>query len=172
MPWSPSKIISSEIWYDDRVITSYSIHYTKLYDFGQYILIPLLILYLVILYVYGGTIIYTWNWPKGIVTYLISCVSCIGIFTTLVVFPYAQNDGSPWLRNVITSYSIHYTKLYENLVLVTGDHETGYLTGPNYPEGDQTLDATTLINAFPVVNKGEGELPEHKFLSGGHTSLV
>ncbi len=66
--------------------------------FGQYILIPLLILYLVILYVYGGTIIYTWNWPKGIVTYLISCVSCIGIFTTLVVFPYAQNDGSPWLR--------------------------------------------------------------------------
>ncbi len=57
----------------------------------------------------------------------------------------------------------------DNLVIVTGDHETGYLTGPDYPEGDQTAEASTMISTFPVVDNGAGVIAGHKWLSGGHT---
>jgi hypothetical protein len=45
--------------------------------FSQFVLLPLLALYLIILYSYGTKILVTWNWPKGIVSYLIIFVSII-----------------------------------------------------------------------------------------------
>ncbi len=50
----------------------------------------------------------------------------------------------------------------ETLIIVTSDHETGYLTGPDHPE---------VVNA-PVINRGEGSLPEHKWNSDGHTNQL
>lgn len=65
--------------------------------FAQYILLPLLSLYLIILYIYGGKIIIQSNWPKGIVSYLIICISTIGILTFLLLHPFAQTKESNWI---------------------------------------------------------------------------
>jgi hypothetical protein len=66
--------------------------------FSQYILLPLLILYLVILYIYGGKIIVMWSWPKGIVSYLITCVGVLGILTLLLLYPYGNEPGNTWMK--------------------------------------------------------------------------
>jgi len=50
----------------------------------------------------------------------------------------------------------------ETLIVVTADHETGYLTGPDHPE---------QVNSN-VVNQGKGELPLVKWNSGGHTNQL
>jgi len=50
----------------------------------------------------------------------------------------------------------------ETLIVITADHETGYLTGPDHPE---------KVNA-PVVNMGIGNLPAHKFNWGNHTNTL
>jgi hypothetical protein len=77
--------------------------------FSQYILIPLLILYLVILYAYGGKIIALWDWPKGVVSWLIVIVSVLGIFTFLLIHPYGQKEENSWIKK--------FTKIYYFLVL-------------------------------------------------------
>ncbi len=66
--------------------------------FAQYVLLPLLVLYLIILYSYGVKIIITWDWPKGIVSYLISCVSVLGILTVLLFHPYGHLKNNSWIK--------------------------------------------------------------------------
>ncbi len=49
----------------------------------------------------------------------------------------------------------------ETLLIVTGDHETGYLTGPGSdPEW------------MPIVNNGQGNLPGMEWHSGSHTNSL
>ncbi|MBL4708925.1 MAG: DUF4153 domain-containing protein [Flavobacteriales bacterium] len=72
--------------------------------FTQYILLPLLILYLVILYVYGAKIVILSDWPKGIVAYLISGVSTLGIFTLLLIYPYGKLKGNTWIQKFTSLY--------------------------------------------------------------------
>lgn len=66
--------------------------------FSQYILLPLLLLYLVILYMYGAKIIALWDWPKGVVSWLIVAVSVLGIFTFLLIHPYGQKEENSWIK--------------------------------------------------------------------------
>src|SRR5690625_4891750 len=47
--------------------------------FAQFILIPLLIIYLVILYIYSLKILFQWELPRGWVTYLVLAYSILGI---------------------------------------------------------------------------------------------
>jgi alkaline phosphatase len=47
----------------------------------------------------------------------------------------------------------------QNLLVVTGDHETGYLTGPGSDPG-----------WTPVVNRGRGQMPLFEFHSNNHTN--
>jgi len=54
----------------------------------------------------------------------------------------------------------------ETLVIVTGDHETGYLTGPN----SGTIDGEPVWN--PIVNMGKGNLPLVQWNSGNHTNSL
>ncbi len=54
----------------------------------------------------------------------------------------------------------------ETLVIVTGDHECGYLTGPAYGGG------ADLVKTYPVINNGKGNMPGMKFNSGGHTNQI
>lgn len=77
--------------------------------FSQYILLPLLLLYLVILYMYGGKIIALWDWPKGIVSWLIVAVSVLGIFTFLLIHPYGQKEENSWIKK--------FTKIFYFLVI-------------------------------------------------------
>jgi len=83
--------------------------------FSQYILLTLLTLYLVILYFYAGKILLSWDWPKGIVSYLIICVSILGILTFLLLYPYGNQTGNEWIKK---SSKIFYIILIPLLVML------------------------------------------------------
>jgi alkaline phosphatase len=61
----------------------------------------------------------------------------------------------------------------ETLIIVTGDHETGYLTGPNSgPDKDDPNDSIKPV-WNPLVNNGKGKLPGFEWNgSGGHTNSL
>jgi alkaline phosphatase len=60
----------------------------------------------------------------------------------------------------------------ETLIIVTGDHETGYLTGPD--SNPSLYDSTTAIQEIwkPLVNNGKGRLPGMEWNSHGHTNSL
>ena len=62
--------------------------------FIQYILMPLLLLYLFILYAYSLKIIILWELPKGWIAYLMVALSLIGFFIQIVIQPYRKNSSS------------------------------------------------------------------------------
>lgn len=66
--------------------------------FAQYVLLPLLGVYLLILYAYGAKIIVNWDWPRGLVSYLIICVAVLGISAFLLLYPYGQLKGNQWIK--------------------------------------------------------------------------
>lgn len=72
--------------------------------FSQYILLSLLMVYLLILYGYSLKIILEWDWPKGIVAYLIIGMAIWGILTILLLYPYRDNDKEPWIGNFSRIY--------------------------------------------------------------------
>jgi alkaline phosphatase len=60
----------------------------------------------------------------------------------------------------------------ETIIIVTGDHETGYLTGPGSdPKADN---ANMNRNEIwkPLVNNGEGHEPGMEWHSEGHTNSL
>lgn len=80
--------------------------------FTQYVLLPLLILYLLILYSYATKIIINWDWPKGWVSYLVSGVSILGFFNVLLIYPYGKLKENEWINK--------FTKLfYYSLIPLT-----------------------------------------------------
>lgn len=83
--------------------------------FAQYILLSLLAIYLVILYFYGGKIMLSWDWPKGIVSYLIICVSILGTLTFLLLYPYGNLEGNEWIKK---SSKLFYVILIPLLLLL------------------------------------------------------
>jgi hypothetical protein len=66
--------------------------------FTQYILLPLIGLYLFILYAYELKIIITWNWPKGWVSQLVLWFSIVGIFSMLLLWPLRELTENRWIR--------------------------------------------------------------------------
>ena len=69
-----------------------------------YVLLPLLTLYLLILYSYGTKILILWDWPKGIVSYLIISFSIIGILTFLLLHPYGNQIENVWIKKASKAY--------------------------------------------------------------------
>jgi hypothetical protein len=66
--------------------------------FSQFILVPLVTLYLVILTLYMGKIALTQVWPSGWIGYLVSSVSVVGILSLLLIFPVAGKEENRWMR--------------------------------------------------------------------------
>jgi alkaline phosphatase len=56
----------------------------------------------------------------------------------------------------------------ETLVIVTADHETGYLTGPH--SGQPLFGSKPVWN--DLVSKGPGQLPDFEWHSGSHTNSL
>ncbi len=74
-------------------------HYPKaLKIFTQYVLIPLVVVYLVILYAYMAKILITWQWPQGWVANLVLGFSIAGIFSLLLVYPVQSLAENVWIR--------------------------------------------------------------------------
>ncbi len=61
----------------------------------------------------------------------------------------------------------------ETLIIVTGDHETGYLTGPN-AKTDYTGSPELPIEQVwpPLTNQGKGNMPGMEFHSHSHTNSL
>ncbi|PWJ56535.1 uncharacterized protein DUF4153 [Dyadobacter jejuensis] len=65
--------------------------------FTQYVLLPLEIVYLVILYAYTGKILLEWSLPSGGVAYLVLAFSVAGIFALLLLYPLRQVLTERWI---------------------------------------------------------------------------
>ncbi len=66
--------------------------------FTQYILLPLVVLYFVILITYEGKIIFTWNWPSGWVAHLVLWYSVVGILSMLLLYPLRLSEKYKWIN--------------------------------------------------------------------------
>lgn len=74
--------------------------------FVQYLLIPLVSLYMIILYTYMGKIVFTGNWPQGYVGWLVSIMSVLGILNLLLIDPEKENSETSWIRTYAKAYYI------------------------------------------------------------------
>ena len=66
--------------------------------FAQYILLPVVSVYFVILYAYLGKILIEWNWPRGWVSGLILGFSSTGLATLLLLYPVRERSENVWIR--------------------------------------------------------------------------
>ena len=101
--------------------------------FTQFVLIPLLLIYVVILYFYTLKILINWELPRGWVSYLVLAYSMVGILALLLVHPLKEDSAKSWVRMFS---KIFYFTLLPLLVLLfvaifTRILEYGY-TEPRY----------------------------------------
>jgi len=62
----------------------------------QYLLVPLVFAYFVVLYAYTGKIVFTWNWPNGDVANWIIAFSAVGVLTYF--FASKKEDFLPYVE--------------------------------------------------------------------------
>lgn len=83
--------------------------------FTQYVLLPLLTVYMGILYVYLVKIIFTAHWPSGWVAYLVLGFSVAGILALLLIYPIRDDEKNKW----INGYSrVFYFALFPLLIML------------------------------------------------------
>jgi hypothetical protein len=66
--------------------------------FSQFVLVPIVAIYLLILTVYLGKVIATRTWPSGWIGYLVSSVAATGILSWLLIRPLEDREGYTWVR--------------------------------------------------------------------------
>lgn len=83
--------------------------------FTQFILIPLLLSYLLILYFYSVKITWNWELPRGWVSYLVLAYSIVGILALLLVHPLKSENVKSW---VLVFNRVYYYTLIPLLILL------------------------------------------------------
>jgi hypothetical protein len=83
--------------------------------FTQFVLLPLVSVYLLILYVYGFKILVLWELPRGWVSYLVMCFSVAGIFSLLMIHPVKDDEQNKWM-NIYSRW--YYRLLFPLLILL------------------------------------------------------
>lgn len=68
-------------------------------NFTQYVLLPLISIYLVILISYEAKILITFSLPIGWVSYLVLVFAIFGILSFLLIFPISSQNGNLWMRS-------------------------------------------------------------------------
>ena len=74
--------------------------------FAQYVLLPLVVVYLVILVAYSAKIIVAWEWPYGWVSRLILGFSAAGMFALLLLHPIRERSGNRWIAGAARAFFI------------------------------------------------------------------
>lgn len=69
--------------------------------FAQYILLPLALVYLGILYAYELKILIAFNLPKGWVSSLVLAYAIVGLFCFLLLNPVKDNDENKWVKTTL-----------------------------------------------------------------------
>ncbi|MEY4902931.1 MAG: hypothetical protein RLZZ292_746 [Bacteroidota bacterium] len=65
--------------------------------FSQYVLLPLVLIYLLILYAYEAKIMLTMRLPVGWVSYLVLGFSVVGILCFLLLYPFGKKQENAWI---------------------------------------------------------------------------
>lgn len=66
--------------------------------FTQYVLLPLASVYFLILYAYMAKILVTQQWPQGMVSWLTSSASALGLAAFLLLYPVSGAPENRWIR--------------------------------------------------------------------------
>jgi hypothetical protein len=74
--------------------------------FTQYVLVPLVALYMTILTLYLLKVIATRVWPNGWIGYLVSSVAVIGLLSWLLLYPLEKREDSKWVRTYTRGFLI------------------------------------------------------------------
>lgn len=98
-------------------LNSLEIYPKGLKIFSQFILMPLVILYFIILISYEIKIIIQWNWPKGWVSELILWYAVSGILTLLLLYPFRNKEGNNWIKKIMNWYYYLLTPMIIMLIL-------------------------------------------------------
>lgn len=83
--------------------------------FAQYILIPIVTVYVLILTIYMGKIIVTATWPSGWIGYLVSTVATLGVLALLLVYPIREHEENRWVGLFARSF---YIVLVPSIIMV------------------------------------------------------
>jgi hypothetical protein len=123
--------------------------------FTQFILIPLLIIYVVILYLYCLKIVINWQLPRGWVSYLVLAYSILGILALLLVHPLKNEKAKSWI--IIFNKLFYYT-LIPLIVLLfiaifTRVLQYGF-TEPRYFVFIISIWLTSVVLYFVIFKKG------------------
>ena len=78
--------------------------------FTVYVLLPLITIYMVILYLYAAKILITGNWPVGWVGYMVIAFAIFGILSFLLIYPLRDDETKPWVK--------FYSRLFYFLLVV------------------------------------------------------
>lgn len=79
---------------------------TGLRVFTQYVLVPIVAIYLVILTIYLGKVVITREWPSGWIGYLVSSVAGAGIFSWLLVHPLEERKEYAWVKTFTRGFYV------------------------------------------------------------------
>jgi hypothetical protein len=85
--------------------------------FAQYILLPLVLVYLVILYAYIGKILVAWDWPQGWVSRLILGFATTGILMHLLFYPIRSQAENRWITTALRWFYVVLVPLVVVLML-------------------------------------------------------
>ena len=102
--------------FPQKIHDNLTINYTKALEvFVKYILIPLSVLYLIILYAYSLKILINWNLPKGWVSYLVIALSLLGFIIHILINPIKKTIAS---RTIKRFYPWFYILLLPMILLL------------------------------------------------------
>jgi hypothetical protein len=85
--------------------------------FAQYILLPIVLVYLAILYAYMAKILISWDWPQGWVSKLILGFSGAGILSLLLLHPLERNNDQTLISKLSRWFYLSLTPLVIMLFL-------------------------------------------------------
>lgn len=74
--------------------------------FTQYVLVPLVALYLTILTIYFAKVLLTRQWPNGWIGYLVSSVAGAGILSWLLVYPLEDDRDYAWVKTFTRGFYV------------------------------------------------------------------
>lgn len=94
--------------------------------FTQYVLIPLMTIYLAILLVYEVKIIIDWEFPKGMVSLLILGYAVFGILSLLLIYPIRNKEGFGWIKLFSKFFYLMMIPLVILLFLAIGKRVSNY----------------------------------------------
>ncbi|MFH0857685.1 MAG: DUF4153 domain-containing protein, partial [Candidatus Magasanikbacteria bacterium] len=93
---------------------------TVLRVFVQYLLVPILTVFFVILYVYTGKIVFTWSWPLGGVAYWVITYSTVALLSFVLGYPMRKIEEYSWIKKFFKALFILIIPLTIVLFLAIG----------------------------------------------------